>query len=128
MKQFLAAVLVAILVLPSPVLAHSGGTDSSGGHYNSATGNYHYHHGHEAHDHPGGICPYDPDAQPERNPVTFSGVAIKVFGAFKLVAQFVVSYALCYVPILLIICLVLLPGLLKDLLLKLNAKFRNRKK
>lgn len=38
--------------------AHSGGTDSAGGHYNHSTGEYHYHHGHPAHQHPDGVCPY----------------------------------------------------------------------
>jgi hypothetical protein len=38
--------------------AHSGRTDSSGGHYDRSTGEYHYHHGHSAHQHPNGVCPY----------------------------------------------------------------------
>ena len=40
------------------IYAHSGRTDSSGGHYNRSTGEYHYHHGYSAHQHPNGICPY----------------------------------------------------------------------
>ena len=40
------------------VYAHSGGTDSSGGHYNHDTGEYHYHHGYSAHQHKNGECPY----------------------------------------------------------------------
>lgn len=40
------------------VMAHSGRTDSSGGHYDTSTGEYHYHHGYPEHQHPGGICPY----------------------------------------------------------------------
>lgn len=40
------------------VFAHSGGTDSAGGHYNRSTGEYHYHHGYPAHQHPNGVCPY----------------------------------------------------------------------
>ena len=43
--------------------AHSGRTDSQGGHRDnknkSGLGSYHYHHGYSAHLHPGGICPYD---------------------------------------------------------------------
>ena len=46
----------------TPVLAHPGRTDSSGGHhdYNNASGlgNYHYHHGNPAHLHKDGLCPY----------------------------------------------------------------------
>lgn len=46
------------------VSAHSGKTDSHGGHYDRSTGEYHYHHGYPAHDHydidgDGDIdCPY----------------------------------------------------------------------
>lgn len=58
MKRIIAFVLVLIL-LCTPVLAHSGRTDSDGGHYDSTTGEYHYHHGYPAHQHPDGICPYD---------------------------------------------------------------------
>lgn len=45
--------------------AHNGKTDSSGGHYDHSTGQYHYHHGYPAHQHydmnKDGIidCPYD---------------------------------------------------------------------
>lgn len=39
--------------------AHSGRTDSAGGHYDNSTGEYHYHHGYPAHQHPNGICPYE---------------------------------------------------------------------
>ena len=39
-------------------LAHSGGTDSRGGHHDRKNGGYHYHHGMGPHDHPGGVCPY----------------------------------------------------------------------
>lgn len=38
--------------------AHSGRTDSAGGHYDRSTGEYHYHHGYSAHQHPNGVCPY----------------------------------------------------------------------
>lgn len=41
--------------------AHSGRTDANGGHYNHSTGEYHYHHGHPAHQHINGECPYDFD-------------------------------------------------------------------
>lgn len=39
--------------------AHSGRTDSNGGHYDRSTGEYHYHHGYSAHQHPNGVCPYE---------------------------------------------------------------------
>ena len=57
MKRLL--VLLLALLLSLPVLAHSGGTDSKGGH--NGPGGYHYHHGYPAHQHEGGQCPYDFD-------------------------------------------------------------------
>ncbi len=58
------ALMVAVL-LSGTALAHSGGTDSEGGHYDSETGEYHYHHGWPAHSHEDTDgdgepdCPYD---------------------------------------------------------------------
>ena len=55
------------LLLSVVAFAHPGGTDSSGGHYNRSTGEYHFHHGHSAHQHTDkdgdGIldCPFDFD-------------------------------------------------------------------
>ena len=52
-------------VIAFPVFAHPGRTDGAGGHTNHSTGDYHYHHGYEAHRHydidGDGIvdCPYD---------------------------------------------------------------------
>lgn len=53
-----AVSVVLLCALPSTAMAHPGRTDSDGGHYNRSTGEYHYHHGMEAHQHPGGVCPY----------------------------------------------------------------------
>ena len=53
-------ILLLIVLLSMPVcFAHSGGTDSKGGHYNHSTGKYHYHHGYPAHQHENGVCPYE---------------------------------------------------------------------
>lgn len=65
--RFLKLLLVAAVCLSVTVsvFAHSGGTDSSGGHTNHSTGEYHYHHGYPAHQHSdmdgdGELdCPYD---------------------------------------------------------------------
>lgn len=57
----LARCLVSMLLLVCVVAAayaHSGGTDSRGGHRNRSTGEYHYHHGYGPHQHPNGVCPY----------------------------------------------------------------------
>lgn len=50
---------VVLSLFFSTAAAHPGKTDSKGGHYVSATGEYHYHcGGHSAHQHPNGVCPY----------------------------------------------------------------------
>lgn len=63
MKRFLAMLAIVLCMIPSIVVAHSGGTDSSGGHHDynnvSGLGSYHYHHGYGPHLHEGGVCPYD---------------------------------------------------------------------
>ena len=55
MKTRLLALL--LLLLPAGALASPGNTDANGGHYEHATGLYHYHHGYPAHQHENGICP-----------------------------------------------------------------------
>lgn len=61
--RILAVFLIVFMVLPLSLSAHSGRTDSSGGHHDyenvSGLGTYHYHHGYGPHLHPNGICPYD---------------------------------------------------------------------
>ena len=52
-------VLLVLIIMTSNVFGHSGRTDSNGGHYNRSTGEYHYHHGYSAHQHPNGICPHE---------------------------------------------------------------------
>ncbi len=49
------------------VFAHPGRTDSSGGHWDHSTGEYHYHHGYPAHQHVDDVCPYDFDDQTNHN-------------------------------------------------------------
>lgn len=66
MRKRITATLVlflCILILPLTAAAHSGRTDSSGGHRDnknkSGLGSYHYHcGGYPAHLHTGGVCPY----------------------------------------------------------------------
>lgn len=53
--------LISISAISFSVYAHPGRTDADGGHYDRSTGEYHYHHGYPAHQHPDGICPYDFD-------------------------------------------------------------------
>lgn len=63
MKRLHFAALVLLLLVLSATIAyaHPGDTDSSGGHYDSSSGEYHYHHGYPAHQHTNGRCPYDFD-------------------------------------------------------------------
>lgn len=42
----------------SAAYAHSGRTDAAGGHWDNASGEYHFHHGYPEHYHINGICPY----------------------------------------------------------------------
>lgn len=60
-QVILVLIIFILLFLFSSVccLAHSGRTDSKGGHYDHSSGKYHYHHGYSAHQHPNGICPYE---------------------------------------------------------------------
>ena len=73
MKRFLAFLLAFLLLLSPTVLAHSGRTDANGGHFDHATGEYHYHHGYPAHQHydmdGDGVvdCPYNFDNRTGRN-------------------------------------------------------------
>ena len=60
-----ALLFLLLLALPLAVFAHPGRTDSNGGHYNRETGEYHYHHGYPAHQHPNGVCPYEDDVAEE---------------------------------------------------------------
>lgn len=61
----LFALVLMISILHTEVSAHPGKTDSSGGHTDRSTGEYHYHHGYSAHSHydmdgDGDIdCPHD---------------------------------------------------------------------
>lgn len=50
---------ILFITFVSSSFAHSGRTDSNGGHYNRSTGEYHYHHGYSAHQHLDGVCPYE---------------------------------------------------------------------
>lgn len=61
-RRVLSIILSLFMMTTSLSLAHSGRTDSSGGHHDyknkSGLGSYHYHHGYGPHLHPGGVCPY----------------------------------------------------------------------
>ena len=50
-RIFFISLLICFYIVPIYGFAHSGRTDSNGGHRVSATGEYHYHHGQSAHQH-----------------------------------------------------------------------------
>jgi len=50
--------LILGLGLSISAFAHSGGTDSQGGHHDRKRGGYHFHHGYGPHSHLNGKCPY----------------------------------------------------------------------
>lgn len=69
MGRRIAVLIVALLlIICSSAWAHSGRTDSQGGHYNHSTGEYHFHHGYPEHQHPGGVCPYATSAKATAKP------------------------------------------------------------
>lgn len=79
-KKFSLCMIMALLLL-TVASAHPGHTDGSGGHYDSETGEYHYHHGYAAHQHTDidgdGIpdCPYDFDDKTGESSGSESGFA-----------------------------------------------------
>lgn len=88
-------------------VAHSGRTDSNGGHYDSSTGKYHYHHGYSAHQHKNGVCPYDDNskadaAEEERESLSISNKGTKVLSK-ALSFEKILSAILCLVPILFLV-------------------------
>ena len=79
-EVMIIAILVKLLCMPIVNLAHSGRTDSSGGHRDnknaSGLGSYHYHcGGHPAHLHTGGVCPYSSSAVPATTVTTSSSTS-----------------------------------------------------
>ena len=78
MRRILSFILLVFL-LAVPASAHPGDTDSSGGHYNRDTAEYHYHHGYSAHEHTDmdgdgdRDCPFDFDDQTGRSSGSSSG-------------------------------------------------------
>lgn len=63
-KRLWLGIIISIIAFSTVIYAHSGRTDSSGGHKDknnvSGLGGYHYHCGGKpAHLHTNGVCPYD---------------------------------------------------------------------
>lgn len=67
MKRTLCFILLLSVLSVITAYAHPGSLDDKGGHIDSSTGKYHYHHGYPAHQHTNGQCPYDFDDQTNRD-------------------------------------------------------------
>lgn len=74
LKVLATIVFYSYMTLSLTLYAHSGRTDSNGGHRDvnnvSGLGSYHYHHGYGPHLHPNGICPYRNNTATPTNTVT----------------------------------------------------------
>lgn len=75
LKKVFVITLCICLFFPSNIAtAHSGRTDSHGGHHDyknrSGIGDYHYHHGMGPHLHPHGVCPYSSSSSAKNKATT----------------------------------------------------------
>ena len=90
---FIVLISLFMLFFTLNTYAHSGRTDSSGGHKDnrnaSGLGGYHYHHGMGPHLHPNGVCPYAiPKVVPKAPPiVSVSSVQIENTSGTLLVGE-----------------------------------------
>ena len=80
--------VVMVLFIPVIALAHGGRTDSAGGHTDRDTGEYHYHHGHEAHQHPNGECPFDYDNQMDSQSTEDSKSLLEEYNGYKVATKY----------------------------------------
>lgn len=82
-KKIVFSFLIVLLSssIPTTVYAHPGKTDDNGGHFDRATGEYHYHHGYEAHQHTDmdgdGVpdCPFDYDDKTRQSSSSSSNIS-----------------------------------------------------
>ena len=97
---YMMTAMLAFSTVPGTVQAHSGRTDSSGGHHDnknvSGLGSYHYHcGGHPAHLHDDGVCPYSSSAATSDTSTTseVSTTTSGGMGTFNLVVALLVLVA-----------------------------------
>ena len=76
MKHLLSFLLASLFLLTC-ASAHPGRTDGQGGHIDHSSGEYHFHHGYPAHQHPNGTCIYEFDDKTGQNSGTPGGGGYK---------------------------------------------------
>lgn len=78
-KTSLILMSIVVIILGScvAVFAHPGKTDSTGGHFDRSTGEYHYHHGYPAHQHENGTCPYNKKSTTTEKAETFATIIVE---------------------------------------------------
>ncbi len=79
--------LLLLLLLAVPAFAHPGSTDSQGGHLDHSTGEYHFHHGKEPHQHPNGECPLGFDDETDASYSSSSAKASASYSKSKATAK-----------------------------------------
>lgn len=103
MKRRILSIFIALLsvfLLSAVASAHPGQTDGDGGHYDRSTGEYHYHHGYPAHQHTGGLCPYDFDDRTGWNSGTSSSKSgTKLFDWNDPSNSWGITILLCVLPL-----------------------------
>ena len=98
-KRLLPLILLLLFILPVSTLAHPGGTDANGGHYDGSE--YHYHHGYPAHQHANGVCPYDSSVSGGSSGQTASAKSINASDSYDLLL--VLIGLVCALPSVLIV-------------------------
>ena len=96
-KIFFTFLILLFFVFSFQVFAHSGRTDSNGGHYDHSDGSYHYHHGEPAHDHPNGECPYIKANQESEETKSSKTLKIIMLCSTPLMALFPTAILLCVI-------------------------------
>lgn len=86
----LITAIIILVISAISCLAHSGRTDGRGGHYDRSSGEYHFHHGYSAHQHPNGVCPYDDEddytteSYSTKEELKYTAVIFKILGKLSI--------------------------------------------
>lgn len=126
-KKSLLIIFLILLLIPSIITyAHPGRTDSDGGHTNSSTGSYHYHHGYSAHQHTNGKCPYAFDDKTGSSSGTSSSNSTKETGASS-INEDPIGYAITLIIGVSVLVIYIVPmgmTIIEELIYKIKEKFK----